>query len=241
LSKRADAGFRVESLPRIGVRLVQEAGGSRPQATDRSPRRSRRRGQPSDMARLSLGGVTLAAVVTAGRALGPSIADGPVATRSARGLAEQRIDDHTRELYARGLQALEQPARASIEQAVAYLTETVERAPEFAPGWAALAEAQRQRMLYSPPPLQPPERAAARRSAERALTLDPSLGTSTARSPTWPPRFNQWGEVDWLFKRGLALSPDHPVLNHQHALFLMSVGRTAAAARLLSELHERSR
>ncbi|MES3153283.1 winged helix-turn-helix domain-containing protein [Sphingomonas faeni] len=85
-------------------------------------------------------------------------------------------DPLARDLFARALVGLEQPSREPLEQALAYLKQLITRAPDFAPGWAALAEAQRLLMLYLPAPMQGPARAESSRSLDHALALDPRLG-----------------------------------------------------------------
>ncbi len=156
--------------------------------------------------------------------------------RVGRPSAVRTIDPVAYDLYTRAVLALEQPARDPLEQALAYLLQVVDRAPDFAPGWAGLAEAQRQRMLFFPAPLQPPERAASQRSAERALTLDPELGQVYGTLANLGPRFGRWAEVDRLYARGLALTPQSPTLRHLHAQFLMAVGRGGEALRALQAL-----
>jgi TolB-like protein/Tfp pilus assembly protein PilF len=136
------------------------------------------------------------------------------------------VDPLAHDLYARALIALEQPAREPVEQALAYLHDVVRRAPEFAFGWAGLAEAQRRRMLYEPPSLQDPLRVESQGSAERALDLDPELGQAYGTLANPLPRFGRWREVERLFDRGLAITPESPELRHLYAQFLMSVGRT---------------
>jgi TolB-like protein len=138
------------------------------------------------------------------------------------------VDPIAYDLYTRAVLALEQPAREPVEQAVAYLTEVAARAPKFALGWAALAEAQRLRMLYRPPSEQEPERAESQRSVERALHEDPELGQAYGTLANLLPRFNRWREVEALFDRGLALTPASPSLRHLYAQFLMAVGFTEA-------------
>lgn len=145
-------------------------------------------------------------------------------------------DPLVQDLYARALLALEQPSREPIEQAHAYLSEVVARAPDHAPAWAALAEAQRLQMLYMPPPEQGGRRADSRSSAERALALDARLGQAFGTLAMLTSRFNRWAEVESLFERGLAAAPDHPALVQQHAQFLLSVGRTAEGLRRLQGL-----
>lgn len=135
-------------------------------------------------------------------------------------------DPLIQKLYARALLALEQPSREPIEQAHAYLLEVVTHAPDYAVAWAALAEAQRLRMLYMPPAEQGPGNADSRASAQRALALDPSLGQAFGTLAMLTPRFNRWAEVEALFERGRAVSPDHAAMTQQHAQFLLSVGRT---------------
>ena len=180
---------RLETLPRIGYRLIQ------PIAVDT--------GAPDPAPPPSKG------------------ASGPMA------------DPLARDLFARALVGLEQPSREPLEQALAYLKQLVTRAPNFAPGWAALAEAQRLLMLYLPAPMQSPGRAESSRSIDRALALDPDLGQAYGTLANLVPRFNNWGEVEALFQKGLATTPDCVSLLHLHAHFLLSVGRTTEAVERL--------
>ncbi len=149
-------------------------------------------------------------------------------------------DPIVHDLHARALLAMEQPSREPLEQSRAYLAEAVARAPAFAEAWAALAEAQRLLLLYRPPPEQAPAIAESRRSAERAVALDPRLGQAFGVLAMLTPRFNRWDEVEAQFARGLAAAPDHPSLSHQHALFLASVGRTRAGLEVLLRLQARN-
>jgi TolB-like protein/tetratricopeptide (TPR) repeat protein len=129
------------------------------------------------------------------------------------------------DLHTRAVLALEQPSREAVDQALAYLNEVVLQAPSFAQGWATLAEAQRRRLLYSPPPEQEPHRLASETSARRALDLDPELGQAYGTLANLVPRFGRWSEVDRLFRQGLALTSESPELQQLHAQFLMSVGQ----------------
>lgn len=129
------------------------------------------------------------------------------------------------DLYTRALVALEQPAREPVEQALAYLKEVTLLSPKFASGWAGLAEALRRRMLYRPPHLQEPERFESQHAAERALELDPHLGQAYGTLADLLPRFGRWREVEELFERGLAITPESPELRHQHSRFLIATGR----------------
>ena len=132
------------------------------------------------------------------------------------------------DLYARAVLALEQPAREPVEQALAYLKEVTSRAPQFALGWAGLAEAQRRRPhAYSPPlALKGRNRRRADDRLERALELDPQLGQAHGTLANLMPRFHSWRDVEALFDRGLAVTPGSPELRHQRAQFLMAVGRS---------------
>lgn len=132
-----------------------------------------------------------------------------------------------RDLHARALQALEQPGRDQVEQAVAYLAQAVALEPEHAPSWCALAEAQRLRMLYFPPLRQPPRSEEARNSARRALALQPGLGDAFGILANLIARFGRWSEIEALFLQGLSASPHSNMLRQEYARFLLAVGRTA--------------
>ena len=172
----------------------------------------------------------------------PREATAPRAPRSGPGVDPQAAiaDTLVRDLYARALVGLEQPSREPLEQALAYLKQAVARAPDFALGWAALAEAQRLLMLYLPAPMQAPARAESSRSIDRALHLDAGLGQAYGTLANLMPRFNNWEEVEALFRQGLDASPESLGLLHLHAQFLLSVGRTREAVGCLAELRNRS-
>jgi TolB-like protein len=303
LSARTDRAFRIETLPRIGYRLVAEVTlderAPDPTAESRliavlpfdgdGPATALAEGVTEAIlsALTRHGGVAVAARHSslqfrgarkpdAGRALGVShLVDGSVAVAGDRVLVTAYLIDARRQvtlwsdridgaigglfqvqdqiarrvvetfdlqlgraaqagpadpevydLYAHAMLALEQPAREPVEQALAYLKEVTARAPDFALGWAGLAEGLRRRLLYSPPPLQEPALTQSRQAAERALELDPGLGQAYGTLANLLPRFNRWAEVETLFNRGLGLAPNSPELRHQHALFLMAVGRS---------------
>jgi DNA-binding winged helix-turn-helix (wHTH) protein len=193
----AAPGARLETLPRIGYRLVRPTPAGPRQTEVASP------GAESDR---------------------------PIPT----------ADPLVRDLYARALVGLEQPSREPLEQALAYLKQTVARAPDFAPGWAALAEAQRLLMLYLPAPMQGPARADSSRSIDRVLALDPGLGQAYGTLANLVPRFNNWSEVEALFQKGLDRTPTNPGLVHAFSQFLQSTGRTSEAVELLTPLRARS-
>jgi tetratricopeptide (TPR) repeat protein len=87
--------------------------------------------------------------------------------------------------------------------------------------------------------MQEPARADARFSAERALTLDPTLGDAFGTQANLIPRFERWSEVETLFLEGLSVAPHSPALLHLHAQFLLSVGYTARGVQQLVLLRER--
>ncbi|HXH16401.1 MAG TPA: winged helix-turn-helix domain-containing protein [Sphingomonas sp.] len=160
---------------------------------------------------------------------------------ASKGGSAPIADPLARDLFARALVGLEQPSREPLEQALAYLKQLITRAPEFAPGWAALAEAQRLLMLYLPAPMQGPARAESSRSVDRALALDPGLGQAYGTLANLVPRFNNWAEIEALFQKGLANAPDSVSLRHLHAHFLLSVGCTQEAVERLTVLRKISR
>lgn len=170
-----------------------------------------------------------------------------IATRVAESLrvrldarpAPRSIDPVAYDLYTRADLLLEQPADGALPQAIAYLEEVVARAPAFALGWATLAEAQRRRITRSPPLEHPALIAISRQSAERALRLDPGLGQVYGTLADLVPRFGRWAEVDQLFQRGLATTPEHPRLLEQHAYFHLTTGRFAEGGRRILALQAR--
>jgi tetratricopeptide (TPR) repeat protein len=212
LDASAPAG-RLETLPRIGYRLIEQPLVATQAAAH---------GSEIDQSAGDAAGI-IRIVATPPPEAGGSITD-PL------------VDN----LYARAMVGLEQPAREPLEQALAYLKQVVARAPDFAAGWAALAEAQRLLMLYLPAPMQGPARAESSRSIDRALTLDPELGQAYGTLANLVPRFNNWSEVEALLAKGLARAPTNSGLLHAHTQFLLSVGRTTEAVERLLVLRERN-
>jgi DNA-binding winged helix-turn-helix (wHTH) protein/tetratricopeptide (TPR) repeat protein len=183
-------------------------------------------------------GYRLIADVTpnAGRPPVDTVGTTPVGTTLPLEAGGSIHDPLVRDLFARAMVGLEQPAREPLEQALAYLKQAVTKAPDFAEGWAALGEAQRLLMLYLPAPMQGPARAESSRSVERAIALDRGLGQAYGTLANLVPRFNNWSEVEALFEKGLAAAPTNPWLVHAHAQFLLSTGRTAEAVERLIAL-----
>jgi len=201
-----EAAAELKTLPRIGYRLIK-GGRQSPAQTTTQNAGARHPTQSTS-----------------------SDDEAPYVSRNAD------IDPMVRDLLARAVVGLEQPSREPLEQSLAYLKQAVVRAPNFAPGWAALAEAQRLLMLYLPAAMQGPARAESSRSVDKAIALDPTLGQVYATLANLIPKFNNWSEVEALIHKGLAVSPDSTVLIHAQAQFLLAVGRTAEAIERLAAL-----
>jgi TolB-like protein/class 3 adenylate cyclase/Tfp pilus assembly protein PilF len=143
------------------------------------------------------------------------------------------IDPATYELYLRGMQALEQVSDDGNIRALGLLKTVVERQPNFARGWSALARALGR---VAPAPGTSPdwEKASdeATAAAERAVALDPNDGqayTGLAGRSTW----EDWDRTDTLIKKGLAVSPNDPVVLSQWGGFLAETGYEREAVEVL--------
>jgi serine/threonine-protein kinase len=88
-----------------------------------------------------------------------------------------QIDPETYELFLRGRYLVDQRAQG-IRQGLAILMRVVQRAPNFAPGFAALASAHSMSAFYCTVPSKSGF-GTARDYAKRALAIDPDLGQAT--------------------------------------------------------------
>ncbi|HSJ14450.1 MAG TPA: BTAD domain-containing putative transcriptional regulator [Longimicrobiales bacterium] len=131
--------------------------------------------------------------------------------------------------YLRGRYYFNAREPHALDSALHYYERAVAIDPRFAPAHAGLAEAltQRSALGFAPPNDAMPR---ARRSALRALELDPELSAAHAALG----HVQTWYEWDWSgaeasFERALALGPANAAAHHWYSVYLASVGRLAEA------------
>jgi TolB-like protein/DNA-binding winged helix-turn-helix (wHTH) protein/Tfp pilus assembly protein PilF len=138
------------------------------------------------------------------------------------------LDSEAYDLFLKGRFYCNKRSLQGFEKAVEYLTESVQKDPNFALAYAGLADAYMLRGLTTSPSANFPE---AEKAALKALELDENLGE--AHTSLGAIRvFHDW---DWAgaekeFKRGIELSPNYATGHHWYStLCLYFLGRSEEA------------
>ena len=149
---------------------------------------------------------------------------------SAQSLVVQNaIDPRAHDFYLRGLTLL---ASRSVAEAVDAFLQAVAIDPNYAQGWAALAEAQALLPVYGPTP---PGIANgdSLESARRALTLNPENALAYVAQGMVFSNQMRWAEADRALRHALSLAPGDAEALNQYAQFLNGVGQLAPALEVL--------
>ena len=151
----------------------------------------------------------------------------------------QPIDPAAYELYLRARQSWLMLSDDDEEHAERLLQRCVALAPEFAPGWAALASVRAFLLPRDRDMIGEPRHAASVEAAEYALELDPDCAQAYAALSLLKPAFAEHGEKLRLVGEALKRTPNDSSLHVAHAAWLYSVGRirdSAAALEVASRL-----
>jgi TolB-like protein/Tfp pilus assembly protein PilF len=150
--------------------------------------------------------------------------DAAVAARLAPPAASRPVDPETFELYLRGRFHWNQRTDEALPKALDQFQRAVERSPDYAPGWAGLADTYLTLFDYD---LMPAAEAtpAARRAATRALELDNRL--AAAHTSLAHVSLHDWdgSEAERHFRRAIELDPSYALAYHWYALALTTVGK----------------
>lgn len=150
-----------------------------------------------------------------------------------------RIDPAAYELYLRARQVWLLLSDVDEEQAQTLLERCVKIAPDFAPGWAALASVRAFLLPRDRDVIGAPAHNATREAAERALAIDPDCAQAFAALSLLKPGFGAHGEKLALINEALARTPHDAALQVGRAAYLYGVGRlreAGAAVELASRL-----
>lgn len=145
----------------------------------------------------------------------------------------QIVDPAAYELYLRARQIWLLLSDVEEEQAETLLEHCVALAPDFAPGWAALASVRAFLLPRDRDMIGEPRHVAALEAAERALALDPDCAQAFAALSLLKPAFADHGEKLQLVDKALQLTPNDSSLHVARATWLYSVGRIKDAAAAL--------
>ena len=215
----ADA-FRIETVPRVGYRLV---AGSPPmtRASDRA------RNLMPGISRRTLGigaaSVAAATVLVPFAFAGHQIAHKP--------LPEAKL------YFDRAMTFRGQASFAQTEQSIAYLKEAVRLDPEYAEAWGALSMGYRCKLdWFAPRPDAAQLKIAARSAARRALALDERNVDARASLLLIEPMFGNWYARERGLRALLLESPDHRDCMAALSSLLIETGQLNSAIALLSRL-----
>jgi DNA-binding winged helix-turn-helix (wHTH) protein/Tfp pilus assembly protein PilF len=206
--RRAGDAFAIETIPRVGYRLVIDPearpAGSMPASVDR-PRPDRR--------------VLLAAGVA-----GLVVSAGAAAALWRPGPSREAQD-----LYRRARAAISIASAGQYAQAVAFLEEAVRIEPDYAEAWGALSMAYFGLRNATPPEALEALAGRQRAAAERALALDPKNPDANAAMGLLLYRLGSWEAPARYFRAALEANPNAGPVRVHYARVLADVGRIRAA------------
>lgn len=208
VAREAEAGFTIETIPRVGYRLtVDPAGDAAAPAANHAAGESRpsRRG-------LILGG-TGAAVAALGGGMWWLLRDPPT-------------DPKTLNLVSESEQALRLGTPKDDSRAIGLLEVAVQRRPEEASLWGKLALARARAQEHAAPADPAGGLAAVEGAARRALTLEPRNADAHAAMAILIPYYGDWLAAERRFNAVLAIDPRHAATRDARAFFLNAAGRT---------------
>lgn len=193
-----DEGFRIQTVPRAGYRLLIEAafppGSVRPIAR---------------RAMFALAGLGVAGAIGAG--LWRVRRDHARAQAAALiGESEQEMRAGSPEGHGRAVRALERAADLASDDPLA---------------WGRLALARYALSEESPPEQATALVAGVQDAARRALTLSPRQPDALSALAILPPYFGDWAAAEQRMDRVLDIAPDHLTTRDARAFLLTSVGR----------------
>jgi DNA-binding winged helix-turn-helix (wHTH) protein len=219
-----DGSFGIETVTKVGYRLVRPAESSPPRdglpspapAPGAPPRWTRRRAVAAmGLAAASVGAIGAAAYI---------------------GAAPGRRRTRARALHAEGLEVQRQGEPAQIDQAVEYFRQATAADPTFAEAWGALARgyALQAGRLYGA--AREPLFVRARLAANRALALDAGNRDATLALALSIPAFRNWTQLEHVLRAGLRRLPQDGVLLALLARLLCETGRWRDAVQLARSL-----
>ena len=208
-----DNAFRIETITKVGYRLVPSGARSAPGPLD-APLASAPK--PSRRILFAGGAVAAAALVGGGLVWKARLAP--------------RLDRPTQALYDQGWTALSNTGPEQLAQAVGLFRKVVAAAPTYADGWGALAYAYAAQGAAGDPALRQGVQANARAAAERALQLSPGNALAQAALVALKPVFRNWLASEEAYTAALERHPDVAPLLTGLAAVLFSVGRARESA-----------
>ena len=202
--------FRIETITRVGYRLVGQG--------DLSAR------SPLDRRRLVIGG-TAAAVAAAAGTIGWRTFRRPTINKEADALVEEaRV-------------AMRQSLPDQLSNAIAKLRRASDLDPSNAEIWGMLAIAYQQQNGVVPTSQRPFVEERATDARRRALAIDPDNGDALAAGVMAIPQFGNWLAVEQAARDALHRQPRNANVNLMMGTLLLQVGRPRAALAYLDRVY----
>jgi len=148
------------------------------------------------------------------------------------------INTEAYDSYLKGRYSLDQGSADDLKLAFVYFRQRVEKAPQYAPLYAGLADAYALLPFYTD--TRPSEAfPQAKEAAAKALRLDPTLAEAHA-SMAYVMNYYDWDRsgAEREFKHALELDPNDAATHHAYGRFLASMGRVDEARAELSRAQE---
>lgn len=203
-----EGSFRIETIAKVGYRLVVDGAPPERSAADAS------RHRPMLSRRVLLGGAAAALAVAA-----------PAGYLLLRKSKAHEPEPSALALYRRGQEAQRQGLREQNRQAVAYFRQAVEVDPHYAAAWGALALGYRHIIASAPDAEVAHLTEWSRSAARRALALDPDNADAQAALALIRPSYQNWAIEEASCRHLLVRYPNHWFLNLQLGRVLAEVGR----------------
>jgi TolB-like protein/Tfp pilus assembly protein PilF len=164
------------------------------------------------------------AAAIGGAVAGP-LADGRRSTPSS----SRRVNAEAAELLYKGIAAAAPPTAQAMADAIRYFEEAIQKQPDFAEAYAAMARCYDQLLFVSARPpgdFMPKAEAAAR----KAIELNDHLAEAHAALGFGLFRYRwQWAAAEQEFRRALALNPNYAYAHQVFSGFLAAMGRREEA------------
>lgn len=219
----AGGSFSVETIPRVGYRLIIHC-------------------QPDIRLTASSSGNSglQTGPITPGRtsAAGASPLGGPMA-----GYGEDQQEPHAQAVsfYLRGMESRGQNLLLETEQSVSYFREATRIDPNYAAAWGALAWAYRTLLVYDPRRDGSTLEAQCKSAAKRALRLDPDDVDGASALLFLKPFYGRWEEVEAGCRSLLNRHPGNSVLTFHLGLILLNTGRSGEAVAQFADVAAREK
>jgi len=171
----------------------------------------------------------LSDVVTLQRDLSSAISQALHAQLTRSGHAAQRVNPAAYDFFLRGTAAARKENAEGVREAITFFRKAVAIQPDFAPGYASLAEAYSQ-LAFSGAVAPREWTTQAKQAALQAIALDPELAQGHTELGLVLYRYDwNWKASEEEFRRALSLNPNDASTHNAYASLLRLMGRIPEA------------